>query len=203
VTTDNTRGLPVIGAVLLGGASRRFGTDKALADADGQPMGGVVVAALRDGGCDPVVGVGGLAGATLAIPTVADRYPGEGPLAALATVLLWARSGLVVVAACDLPRLQASHVRSLVEVAVPGLGGRASIAKVDGEAQPSLACWPAAAGVRLADAVRNGERAWRSAIKIVDHVLVEMPPDSTADADTPAELARLMQFWPDVGGDTH
>ena len=96
---------PIAGAVLVGGRSRRFGSDKALADAGGRPLGSRVIDALRAAGVDPVVAVGGTAGSTLGVPTVADRHPGEGPLAALATVLTWARSGLVVVAPCDLPLL--------------------------------------------------------------------------------------------------
>ncbi|MDA3039312.1 MAG: NTP transferase domain-containing protein, partial [Actinomycetota bacterium] len=62
---------PVAGAILVGGASRRFGSDKALAIAGDLLMGQRVVAALRDGGVDPVVAVGGTAGSRLGLVTVA------------------------------------------------------------------------------------------------------------------------------------
>ena len=180
---------PLIGAVLCGGRSRRFGTDKALADAGGRPLGAWVVDALRQAGADPVVAVGGSAGTALGIPTIADRNPGAGPLAALATVLLWARTGLVVVAPCDLPLLRPDHLAALVAAAGPG---RSGVAEVDGRAQPSLACWPATLGPAIAALVRAGERAWQSALAAGPWVAVPLPRQAVADADTPASLQRLL-----------
>jgi molybdopterin-guanine dinucleotide biosynthesis protein A len=188
-----------MGGVLCGGRSRRFGTDKALAEAGGRPLAAWVVAAMRDAGADPVVAVGGRAGAQLGLPTLGDRRPGAGPLAALATVLLWARTGLVVVAPCDLPLLRAHHVRSLIDragpalaaVAVPGLGGRP---------QPSLACWPATAGPALHALVEAGHRTWMDALDVVDWTPVTVPPEALADADTPAELAQLLGQKAPYGG---
>ena len=183
----------VVGAVLTGGHSRRFGTDKALADADGTPLGRRVVDALRAGGADPVVLVGGRAGRVLGLPTVPDRLPGAGPLAGLATALRWARSGLVVVSPCDLPLLRGEHIAALVAAADEDT---AAVASVHGGLQPSLGCWPARASQPLHDAVRSGRRAWRHALDVVPHVAVELPPAALADADTPARLAELLGSGP-------
>ncbi len=181
----------VVGAVLCGGRSSRFGSDKALADADGVPVGARVVAALRGGGADPVAAIGGTAGPALAIPTIADLRPGEGPLPGLATALLWAKTGMVVVAPCDLVLLSAADVAALVSAAAanPGL---AVVATRDGQPQVSLAVWPAVRGRDVLKIVDQGKRAFRAALDVVDWVGVELPPSALADADTPDELARLL-----------
>lgn len=189
--------VPVVGAVLCGGRSRRFGSDKALADAGGRPLGLRVVEALRQGGADPVLAVGGRAGDGLGVPTLADRAPGQGPLAALATVLLWARTGLVVVAPCDLPLLTGAHVRALVDAATAGdaagTGGRASVAFVGGGPQAMLACWPARWGPAVATLLHGGARSWRAALEAGPWDPVALPAEAVADADTPEALRLLLE----------
>lgn len=179
----------LIGAVLCGGRSSRFGSDKALADAGGRPLGARVADALRAAGADPVVAVGGTAGAALGLPTVADRRPGSGPLAALATVLVWARRGLVLVTPCDLPLLGAGHLTALVAAADDE---RAAVATVGGRPQASLACWPARRGPALLALVDAGHQAWRDALEAGPWTGVELPADALADADTPAALTTLL-----------
>ncbi len=179
-----------IGAVLCGGRSSRFGTDKAVADAGGVLLGRRVIDALRAGGADPVVAVGGTAGTALGVPTLPDRYPDEGPLAALATVLRWADRGVVVVAPCDLPLLRAEHVEALVEAAT---ADRAAIATRDGRPQPSLGCWPAGWGRQLVASIGSGARAWRAGLEVGPWIGVELPAEAVADADTPARLEELLR----------
>lgn len=188
------RDVPLVGAVLMGGRSIRFGTDKALADAGGRPLGLRVADALRQGGADPVVAAGGRAGAQLGLVTVPDRSAGQGPLAGLASILLWARTGLVVVAPCDLPLLTGGHIAALVAAAGtdPRRAGVA-VTGPDRQPQPSLACWPAAAGPRIQQLVDAGHRAWRDALTAVEWIPVPLPPEALADADTPASLQVLLE----------
>src|SRR5690606_32897540 len=51
--------VPVAGAVLTGGASRRMGTDKALLEVDGRPLARRLAEVLAAAGCDPVWCQGG------------------------------------------------------------------------------------------------------------------------------------------------
>jgi len=113
----------IAGAVLCGGRSSRFGSDKALAPADGVAMGARVVAAMRESGIDPIVAVasdaaqGGRLSAHLAVPSIVDRWPGDGPLGGLVTTLLWFRTGQVLVLPCDLPRLTGPDLEPLLTAA--------------------------------------------------------------------------------------
>ena len=95
------------GAVLCGGQSRRMGTDKAVVEVDGVAMAERVAEALEPAGCprwcssevtSPLLERFGR-------PTVADEWPGEGPLGGVLTALRAVGSEAVVVAACDLPSL--------------------------------------------------------------------------------------------------
>lgn len=180
----------LIGAVLCGGRSSRFGTDKALADAGGTALALRVATALRDAGADPVVAVGGTAGGRLGLPTIADRFPGQGPLEGLASVLRWAGTGLVVVVPCDLPLLRGEHIRQLVDAAADEC---AAVATVDGRPQPSLACWPAGWAPAIRALVDQGDRAWRAALSVGPWTGVPLSASAMADADSPAELTRLLQ----------
>jgi len=116
------------GAVLCGGASRRMGTDKAFVEVDGVAMAERVATALVEGGCEPVVFVGGDAGllARFDRPTLEDRWPGEGPVNAILTALT-ALSDDVVIAACDLPFLDGPTVRALIDAGSAGDGPDAAV----------------------------------------------------------------------------
>ncbi len=155
-------------------------------------MGGVVRDALRAAGCDPVVAVGGTAGDRLGLVTVPDRRPGEGPLAALASVLLWAGPERVLVLPCDLPLLRAEHLQPLLEAAAdPSLrANEAVIARIDGRPAHDIGIWPGTMGRRLWQAVDDGERAHRTALDLVEWRGVEVDEIGFGDADTPDELAR-------------
>lgn len=185
----------LVGAILCGGRSSRFGTDKALVDFGGQPLAAGIVGALREVGADPVAAIGGSAGYQLGLPTIPDRFPGEGPLGGLATALLWAKRGSVLVTPCDLPLLAADDLVLLIEATrghdlEPDV---AIVATVGGRPQPSLGCWPAERGLELVRLLNEGTRAWRAALDVAPWSGVELRPDALADADTPDELKALLE----------
>jgi molybdopterin-guanine dinucleotide biosynthesis protein A len=182
----------VLGAVLVGGQSRRFGTDKALADLSGRPLGSVAVTALRNTGIDPVVAVGGVAGQQLGLVTVPDRYPGQGPLGGLISVLAWARVGSVLLTTCDLAHITANDVGPLLEQAArldAGPDGPVPVvATVEGRPDPSLALWPTEMLSVLLDRFGEGKRAFRAALDGVEWVGVDTRAAALADVDRPEDL---------------
>ena len=153
---------PVAGAVLVGGASRRMGRPKALIEVGGSPMVVRVAAALGAGGCAPVRLVGG---ATLpddvGYPVVGDRWPGEGPLGGVITALIDA-GGDVVVAACDLPDLDADTVRAIRDA--PGADEADAVVATTDRLEPALARWNHRALEQLTAIFATGERALHAAL---------------------------------------
>jgi len=97
----------VLGVVLAGGESRRFGGEKALFPLLGRPMAAWALDALKPWTSKQVVITHGrkVAG-VLGVPGRPDQIPGLGPLGGLHTALTWAQEeGTVGVflLACDLP----------------------------------------------------------------------------------------------------
>lgn len=177
----------VIGAVLTGGSSRRFaGGDKAAV------IGPLVVAALRGAGIDPVIAVGGTPG-VLDVPTIADRYPGEGPLGGLATAATFARAGRILAVTCDLPLLDSATIQALLAATDDIDEEVGVVASVDGEPQVSLGLWPARWARPLHQAMRAGERRFRHILTVGPITSVEVSSSVLQDADDEATLAALVR----------
>lgn len=112
--------LGLLGAVLAGGESRRFGRDKTAEPVAGVPMIRRGVEALAPA-CREVVVVSSRSGTpTGPWRVVPDARPGRGPLAGIEAALLeargldWAPSAVVVLAA-DLPLVGSDAVARLLE----------------------------------------------------------------------------------------
>ncbi len=154
----------ILGAVLAGGASQRFGSDKALALSDGRALIDHVIEHLVPQ-CDALVVVGRVHGWW---PSLDDKpQGGEGPLAALNAALHHATAegfDAVLSAPCDMPDLPADLMSLLGD-------GPAVLAD-----HPIVGVWPAALAPLLDDWLASGARAVRG---FADHVgarAVAAPP---------------------------
>lgn len=108
-----------LGAILAGGASRRFGSPKALAVVEGRP----IIERVRDAMARVLPRVVLIANdpvpfAKLGLPIRPDDVPGLGALGGIRTALEWAREehrpGALCVA-CDMPFLAPELLRLLLE----------------------------------------------------------------------------------------
>jgi len=94
------------GIVLAGGKSRRFGSDKALAQVDGVPMLQRAVDLLSELKLDPCV----ITNEEQAYPfldceTRVDSVPNQGPLGGVFTALCAFKSTPLLILTCDMPAL--------------------------------------------------------------------------------------------------
>lgn len=117
--------------------------------------------------------------------------PGEGPLGGLWTALTWA-TGVqrVVVLPCDMPRINASVVRTLVNT---GDNATAAIGSIDGTPHPIVGCWPTHWAATIHDLLRSGERRMSAALTAGPFTVVEFDQTQMADADNPIELAQMIE----------
>ena len=173
----------LLGAILAGGQSRRFGEDKALALLAGRSLIDHAIDALA-GQVEQVIVVGrppDRAGVT----TIPDRpSPGLGPLGGLNAALHHARAkgfDAVVSIGCDTPILP----RDLV--ALLRAAGRPSFLA----AMPIAGYWPADLAGRLDDHLASGvERSMRGWARVVDATAIALPTE-LPNINTPADLADL------------
>ena len=127
-----------LGAILVGGASTRMGTDKATVELGGRPMIQHVATALDTAGCR-VLAVG-RTGEIAGISCVSDTPTGRrGPAAGLATALRIAGGAPVVLVAVDQPFVRSETLTCLLAVA----DGDAVVPIADGRRQATCAVyWP-------------------------------------------------------------
>jgi molybdopterin-guanine dinucleotide biosynthesis protein A len=134
----------ILGCVLAGGQSSRFGSDKALAELGGHTLLARAVD-LLSGWCEHVVVVGR---ETAPAPTLPDwPRPGMGPLGGIAAALHHARDeGYAAVLTCGVDSL------GLPE----DLLARLSPAPAYVEGQPVIGLWPASAATAI-EAILEGQ----------------------------------------------
>ncbi len=134
----------LLGVVLAGGESRRFGSHKALATLDGEPLWARAVRVLREAGMDALVAANdpGVA-ARVTVPVRADVRTRAGPLAGIETGLVHAgaegRTGILALA-CDLVQVEADLLLELVR-AWSGRGAAAFAAPGPWGVEPLCAIW--------------------------------------------------------------
>ena len=165
-----------------------MGTDKAFLEIDGVPMARRVADALADAGCSTVYAVGGDSTRLrrLGFVTLADQFPGEGPLGGIVTALHLAISptDVVVVAACDMPSLDGATLQHLLAEL-----GDADIAMAHSDRlEPLCSCWRGTVLDHLRSEFEHGVRAVRDAVAQLDVVLVQVATDAISNLNTPADL---------------
>lgn len=196
----------VVGAILLGGQSRRMGEPKALVDVGGEALAHRVAAALVGGGCTHLDLIGDDPAVTERLDlsdlvegwgSRPDRWSGIGPLGGLATAVSEAADDgtdemMVVVAACDQPDLQGDLVARLVaalQAAPPEVRSAAPVT-ADGRRHPLPSVWRASAGPILAGLIEAGARRADAGFEPAGVVDVAADAEALADLDTPDDLAR-------------
>lgn len=191
----------VVGVVLAGGRSRRFGRDKLAEDVDGRPLLHHAIGRLLEV-CEGVVVVIGIDADQPRMPEgtevtfARDAAPDEGPLRGLAAGLEVAGSRWTVVAGGDMPDLQPAVLREMLR-ASRETGAVAVVLADGGETRP-LPCVLKTGPVADAAAalLEGGRRSLRDLLAAVTTVVVDEPtwvaldPErrTLVDVDEPGDL---------------
>ena len=164
------------GVLLVGGASRRFGSPKALAMLDGESLadrGRRTLAAA----CDEVLVVGKRG--ELPFDVLDDGSEVRAPIAGVVAGLRAAANDVTVVLPVDCPFVTPALVRELGEAcrdaAVPQTG-------------PLPGAWATSALPVLERRLEAGPYALYRAYEELDVVMLELDPALLADVDTPSDL---------------
>jgi molybdopterin-guanine dinucleotide biosynthesis protein A len=159
----------VRGYVLAGGASARFGRDKALVEIDGKPMITRMCELLADVAYEVHVVAAPGKYASLGIESVADRWPGDGPLGGIITALMSAAEtdagrewNLMI--GCDMPFLTREWLSYLAARALASQGQVVTPRSKQG-LEPLCACWRTSGAGKLQCAFDDGVRKVTEAMK--------------------------------------
>ena len=188
--------LNVIGLLLAGGASTRFGSDKALATINGVSLTDFVLDALRPA-VDSVTFVGGPKSWAIdrGCGHVDDGTERRGPLNALAVALSsldLEAEDVVVVVPCDTPLLGTPTLRRLVEVARTNGG---AVARSGVESHWSVSAWNALALARAcATGIKEGVSALHLVMGRLAPAFVEVDGDEVLNVNTPDDLSRATRI---------
>lgn len=167
------------GVVLVGGASTRFGSPKALALIDGETFVDRARRILGEA-CDEVLVVG--KAGELPFDVVDDASDVRAPIAGVVAGLRAAANDVVVFLPVDCPRMTPAVVRALGEAcrdaAVPQTG-------------PLPGAWAKTALPVLERRLSQGPLALYRTYDELDVVVLDFDPALLADIDTTAELEHL------------
>ena len=190
----------VVGVVIAGGRSVRFGAEKAAAMFCGEPLliwavrrlqrtcAAVAVNARLHTQAQALAQAGGL-------PVLHDE-PGDalGPLAGVKAGLRWARergARALAVSPCDVPRLPDDLFPRLIEAAGEG----AAMAQTGQGRQPLCSLWPVSALPQVVQALAGGNHppTWRLLEQLGARAVHFNAPECFQNINTPADLAALSQ----------
>ncbi len=205
----------VAGIVLAGGRSRRYGSDKLVAEIDGEPLLWRPIRALAAADIDELIVVISPDGPPPTLPPeelgahegldghgpiriVRDPVAFGGPLVGLRSGLQVARADRVIVVAGDQPSLRPELLRLLVDPAIaPASADAVALIDPDGVRRPLPSALHRRRALAAADALLAAdERRLRSLLDRLDVTSVGEPtwrvvdPDAgwTRDVDTPEDL---------------
>jgi molybdenum cofactor guanylyltransferase len=173
---------PLTGVLLVGGASERFGSPKALARFEGETLAERAWRTLGEA-CDERIAVGKGGELELPFDVLDDGAAVRAPIAGVVAGLRAAANDVCVFLPVDCPRVTPEVLRTL------GAACRDAAVTPDG---PLPGAWARSALPVLERRVRKGRLALVRAYEELDVAEVELDPKLVADADTPDELARLL-----------
>jgi molybdopterin-guanine dinucleotide biosynthesis protein A len=188
----------VVGLVLAGGRSVRFGGEKAVARFDGKPLLEWAVERLRSvctyvaANVRPNTEAEAVA-KSLGLPVLHDEAgDAPGPLAGVKVGLTWAGeqgARLLAVSPCDAPLLPDDLYVRLLE---HGAGG-AALAETSEGLEPLCAVWPVAALPAVREALAGGAHppTWRVLERLGARKVFFAPPEAFMNVNVRDDLAAL------------
>lgn len=188
----------VVGLVLAGGRSVRFGGEKAVALLEGRPLLAWAAERLQSVCRNVAVNVRlGTEAETVAKAlgyTTLHDEPGDalGPLAGVKVGLIWAEqqgAHALAVSPCDAPLLPDDLYVRLLELADHG----AAMAETRDGRQPLCALWPVSALPVVRDALAGGAHppTWQLLERLGAHKVLFEHPEAFANINTRDDLAAV------------
>ena len=188
---DNGRMIEhTLGVILAGGASTRMGTDKASIRFEGSKLLERSVVMLSD--VFTSVAISGGSGAPATSLVIPDLVPGLGPMGGLDAAYGVAEGRAVFLLAVDMPFVDVSTVRAIVEPPTPAMSVRVPFAA--GRRQPLCAVYGSGIGPVVHDRTKGGDRSMGSLFDRVDvEEILGLDDDLFTNVNTQADLEDALR----------
>jgi molybdopterin-guanine dinucleotide biosynthesis protein A len=195
--------------VLAGGASSRFGQDKALAEVGGKPMLARMCELLRSvvNEVKVVAPAGRYENESAGAPVIEDRWPGQGPLGGILTALMQAQDIAApcewnLIVSCDMPFLTREWLAYLAERALQSSAQVVLPQSAHGP-EPLCACYRTDAGPALRAVFERGVRKVTDALKQVKTEVLDEADWKRFDSagrlfwnmNTAADFEEVRRVW--------
>jgi len=175
--------------ILAGGQSRRFGRNKALFIFEGQSIIERVIAAIPSPATIFLVTNSPNEYTHLKLPTLADHYPGCGPLAGIHAGLQHSPQEWNFFLACDFPYLQSCTIKEILSAPREA---QVVLPQPPEGLQPLCALWSKTALPVIANALQNQERRVQTVLeKLNVHIISPSAPHALFNLNTPQDLFKL------------
>jgi molybdopterin-guanine dinucleotide biosynthesis protein A len=189
------------GFVLAGGSSSRMGQDKALMQLGGTPLVLRAAEILRPFVREVTLLAPADRYGNLGLLVMEDKWPDQGPLAAVCTGLLSSRAGWSIFLACDLPLVSREFIQLLVE-RVRATCADAVVPRTEDGWQPLSAAYHSRCQAAFARAMQDGRRSITS---LFDEIPVEvitpeqmlsvgLSNEEFTNINTPEDWARVREL---------
>lgn len=179
------------GYILVGGASSRFGADKALAELNGQPMYARMAALLRTLAISGTLIGDAAKYGNLGLTCVYDKWPGEGPLGGIITALrrtqLTDSADYNLIVSCDMPFLTAKWLGHILKTAFK-TEADVVLAKSEHGPEPLCAVWR----TTCCDAV---EAQFKRGVRRVNEAIGHLKSEVLDEADWKRFDSAGRLFW--------
>lgn len=190
-------------AVLAGGASRRMGAEKSLAELEGKPLIQHVLACVQQLNM-PVLLVTDKPEqySQFQVEMVSDILPGKGSLGGIYSALVTSTTPFSLCVACDMPFLNVELLTYLLSLRI---GFDAVVPMINNQPQGLHAIYHKRAAAPIRDLMNRNELRIRG---VFDHLRVRLVGESAirtidpelrsfTNLNTPEELARLRRNFPE------
>ncbi len=183
----------VTGLILAGGQSRRFASDKALAEVNGVPMIARVYEVLAPICSEVLVSVD-VPERTYPLPGparfIADRVPDAGPLSGLDAGLVEDMTPSLLVVACDLPAITGNALRNLIAARSHDTDAVVAVTP-DGRRQPLCACYHRSIAPLVTEQLAEGRYAMHALLDRLTVREVIVPAETLRNVNAPSDLPSM------------
>ena len=197
----------VAGYIIAGGASRRFGSDKALAEFGGKSLLSRMCALIETTSGEVRIVAPGQRYANYGVTVVEDRWPEEGPLGGVITALAATsetdgRRDWNLMVGCDMPFLTREWLSYMVDRALAS-EAEVIVPRSEHGLEPLCACWRTSSVTTLEAAFNEGVRKVTEAMQRLQMEVLDERHWKRFDnagrlfwnMNTPEDYALAQRMW--------